>query len=271
MRTQNSRPDSTIALDTDDQLGRAIIYSIAFHVAVVVALTVRAFFFPSEPIRMEHAIRVDIVGLPDKPIAKLPPPVEEVKPPERAKPTLPEPKPEVKPEPAPKVALPKPDTPKVNLNKTKQEQQAALKRLEAIEKLQKMANNAKPSHEAPTKVAVESPQPVRGNEVSQGSALKGLARLENENYTEALLEHITRHWNLPQWMANANLSATVQLFIDAQGNVLKKDMTRSSGNPVFDERVMRAIESSMPLPRPPGGIANLVAVRGVQLEFTPEH
>jgi TonB family protein len=143
-----------------------------------------------------------------------------------------------------------------------------------MEKLQKMVNT-KPSADANPKAQAapkaEAAHPIRGNEVSAGSSLKGLARLENENYTEALLGHITRHWNLPQWMANANLTAKVQLFIDAQGKVLKKVLIHPSGNAVFDERVMQAIETATPLPKPPSDLANLVSVRGVELEFSPEH
>jgi TonB family protein len=268
-----------------ETMKRFVGYSAIFHTLIIVVFTVRGYLSPAEPLRMQHTIHVDMVGLPDKVPQKLPP-TEAVKPappepkPELPVPEPPAPKPEVKPhakpEPPKPVAVqpPKPETPKVNLNKTKQDQASALKRLEAIEKLQKMASN-KPSENTNAKAAPapkpESSLPIHGNEVSAGSSLKGLVRAENENYTEALYGTVKRHWNLPQWMANANLSAKVQLFIDAHGNVLKKVMTHSSGNPVYDERVMNAIEAATPLPKPPSDLANLLAVRGVELEFTPEH
>jgi hypothetical protein len=54
----------------------ALIKSAVAHVAVALLLTIRAYIFPSEPLRIESAIRVDIVGLPEKSQA-LPPPLED--------------------------------------------------------------------------------------------------------------------------------------------------------------------------------------------------
>jgi colicin import membrane protein len=39
--------------------------------------------------------------------------------------------------------------------------------------------------------------------------------------------------------------------LDATGNVLGVDISRGSGNPFYDQSVVRAIEKASPLPPPP--------------------
>jgi TonB family protein len=39
--------------------------------------------------------------------------------------------------------------------------------------------------------------------------------------------------------------------LDATGNVLEIDVTDGSGNPYYDQSVVRAIEKASPLPPPP--------------------
>ncbi|MCM2281977.1 MAG: hypothetical protein NDI61_09045, partial [Bdellovibrionaceae bacterium] len=124
-------PQASMELD-EDSLGRYLGVSIALHLILLAALTLKAVFYPSESLQLERAIRVDIVGLPEKQ-AKLPPALkEEIK--NEAKP---EPKTEPKAEPVTppkpeKVVLPdktqpppKPETNKINLQKTKQQQDSA--------------------------------------------------------------------------------------------------------------------------------------------------
>jgi TonB family protein len=218
------------------------------------------------------AIRVDIVGLPDK-VATLPP-LEEAAP-------LPAPSDAAKPVPQPSkpVQPPKPVAqeagPKVNLNKVKpedrkREQDAALKRLEAMQKLEKMMTASATAPAVPAAAASAGKTAgtvVKGNEISHGSSLRGTQRLDHENYVNSVDEHVHRFWNLPQWLANANFKARVLVFVDGQGNVVKKQMTQSSGNQVFDERVMMAIERASPFPPPPANLVNILAVDGIEFGF----
>jgi colicin import membrane protein len=256
---------------SDEKLALSIYVSIAFHLAVVAMMTVRAVLYPSVPLRLENSIRVDIVDLPDRATAKLPP-IEEPAPqaPPQTKPELPQPQPPVqKPTVITKPAPPKPDVPKFNPNKSKRDQDAALKRLEALERLQ---SKPQPETAAPThaSAAQPRPQPIKGNEISTGSSLKGIARLEQQSYIQKIDQMIKRHWVLPQWMANASLSARVRLYIDSQGRIVKREFTRSSKNPLFDERVTRAIDSAGTLPVPPNNLVNALQVDGIELEFVPE-
>lgn len=271
MTTANLNPqtDPLKAPIADDRLNRFIVLSLAFHFVLFVLFAVRAYFLPSEPIPLERAIRVDMVALPDKRTSRLPPPrPAEVPKPEQVK--APEPKPAepaktAKQEPAkPVVKVPlKQDPTKINLNKTKQSQEAALRRLKAIEKLKNMKPAGGSTQEQKASAI------VKGNEISAGNSLTGLTKLEHENYSETVHDQVKRHWNLPQWMANVNMSATVRVFIDANGGLIKKEMIRSSKNSVFDQSVMAAIDASVPLPRPPSHLVNLIAVRGIEIEFTP--
>ena len=274
MKNQN------VTQTADDRLNRAIGYSIAFHVALFVAFGVRAVFFSSEPLVLENSIRVDIVALPDKGVKQVPleakpaPQAPQEKPPEKPPEPAPKPPPpKAAPVEAPKPAPPtvaKPEIPKVNLDKAKRDQEAALQRLQAMQTLEKSmrSRNEKPS-EAPAESAAPPP-PIKGNEVSAGNALKGLARLEHQNYLQGAYARIKSQWNLPRWLSSANLSARVRLYIDENGNVTRKDIVRSSNNAVYDERVMAAIEAASPLPPPPSELANRIAAQGIELDFVPE-
>jgi TonB family protein len=97
-----------------------------------------------------------------------------------------------------------------------------------------------------------------------------LAKVDNENYRATIKDQVTRRWNLPHWLSNASLSATVKLFIDDRGILIKKELVRPSTNAVFDESVMRAIEAASPFPRPPSGLADQIAVWGISIEFVPQ-
>jgi colicin import membrane protein len=278
MMIANTRAETQFdsAASSDDALlKRALLWSVGLHLAVLAAFTVRAVFYPSEPLIADKAIRVDLVGLPDK-VATLPP----LEPLEPAPAPPPAPKSADAPKPTKPVEMPKPVAqdpgPKVNLNKTKpedrkREQEAALKRLEAMQKLESMMKSSAQTPPQPAASAAANGKangsPIRGNEVSRGSSLKGVQRLDHENYVNAVDEHVHRHWSLPQWLANANFKARVLVFVDAQGNVVKKQMTQSSGNQVFDERVMLAIERSSPFPVPPSNLVDILAVDGIEFGF----
>lgn len=264
--------------EESDGLSRALGYSVGFHVALLAAFAVRVVLFPSEPLEIQSAIRVDMVGLPDKGKQKaLPAPSAPAKP-KVAEAPKPEPKPEpAKPEPPkPKpVEIAKPEAPKVNLDKAKHQQEAALKRLEALQKLEKMMKSDKKgsSHAAATATA-ENTKPsatetavIKGNALANGSALTGVARIDNQNYLRTINDHVKSHWNLPSWMANANFKAVVRVFVDSNGYVTKKELIRPSNNQTFDDRVMAAIENSNPFPRPPDTLVNRLAVYGMDLGF----
>lgn len=248
----------------DDGLKRAIGYSITAHVAVVAVFVLRMVVYPSEPLKLDDAIRVDIVALPDK-AAKLPSvPVVEPAPP----PPAPQPEPAAPPQPAPPVEAVKPiaktvkpETPKINLKKTKKAQDDAMKRLEALEKIERMTKSQSP--------AGTRPAPVKGNQISRGGSLTGVIRLEQQGYLESVHSVVQARWNLPSFLSGANLKARVRIFVDGKGNVIKRTITQSSGNDIFDARLLAAIDASSPLQAPPESLVNILETDGLELGFEP--
>jgi colicin import membrane protein len=251
-------------LKKDDPFSRGIGVSIAFHLVILAVLALRAVFYPSEPMQFEHAIRVDMVGLPDKRAVLAPAPAAPAK--EEAKPAenpaeKPVEKTPDKPKEPPKLVL-KTDPDKIDLKKSQKEQSNALKRLEALRKLEAHRAQVAGKAASPAKAA-----PIRGNEVLAGTSLTGLSKIQHDGYLDQIDETIKSHWNLPRWLANVNLKAQVAIFIDANGTIVKKQIVRSSGNPVYDEKCMEAIERSSPLPPPPANLVNVFAVDGIVLGF----
>ena len=64
--------------------------------------------------------------------------------------------------------------------------------------------------------------------------------------------HVRRAWVLPPAFRTQALEAHVLVDLDAGGNVIGvPEVVRRSGNPWFDEGVVRAIQKASPLPPPP--------------------
>lgn len=256
-------------LDEPTDMKSALIKSAIAHVVFALFLTVRAFMFPSEPLMLESAIRVDIVGLPEK-SAKLPDPIEEPKadaPAEKAEPAatkeLPPIVKEVPKKTEPVVLKPTKPDPK----QQKKSQDAALKRLDAMARLDRQAKA-----EATTKALADAKTAsaaVRGNQISKGGALSGLTRLDHAKYLDGLEARIKQQWRPPKFLANAKLRVRVILLIDPNGAVLKKSIVQSSGNSVFDESALAAVENALPLPAPPETLHSLLANQGVELDLEP--
>lgn len=221
---------------------RYVIYSFASHVAVALVLIVRAALFPSEPLEIRNAIRVDIVDLPDKISAPSRPAAQETpKVVLKEKTKAPEPKLTLKPKDNEKKALDK------------------IRQMEAIENIKKqMAGHAE---------AQPAPQTFKGNILNPGDSIEGLDRVQYDNYFSNLKQRVLEHWSLPQWLADANLRAQALVTIDANGFVTRREILRSSGNEVFDGRVVAAIDAASPLPVPPSRLQNILSLRGMVLNF----
>lgn len=250
-----------VFFNPQDEFSRGILISIAAHFVLMCFLIFKAVFYPSEPIRMERAIRVDMVGLPDK-RAQLPAEAKTEAPPAPAIEEKPKPEPRAEAQPE-KVALPKPEPKKteaIDLKKTKTAQTSALKRLEALKRLQgsqKPNVETKPSNNAP----------IKGNALSPGSSLTGIAQLEHDDYITSIDDKIKEKWLLPAYLENANFKARVVVYLDSRGAVTKIVMTESSPNQVFNDKCMEAIRNAAPFPPPPDRLVNIFAVDGFEVGF----
>jgi colicin import membrane protein len=244
-----------------DTLSRNIVFSLGGHLAVILIIFFKAVVFPGEPIELRTAIRVDVVGLPEKidhlelkPMAESPP--EPVK-----KPALP-PK-EVKAEPVVKpvpVVLNKKS--KKDFTKAQQEALNKLKSQDALAKIKEQMKEGEKS-DKPAKPSTV----VKGNAVNEGNSLTGLEKIDFDRYLQDVKERILSQWSIPEWMADAKLKAQVLVLIDDRGYVVRKAFRRSSGNVVFDETVTSAIDASSPLPAPPARLKGQLESRGIVFNF----
>jgi colicin import membrane protein len=266
MMTEKSLPQSDFK--------SALVISAFGHIAFALILAIRAYVFPSEPLRLESAIRVDIVGLPDKAInlpkpadspakeASAPPPPtsKDLPPIETTRPAPPQPPPVVlKPQ--------QPDLKKTDPKKQSREQDAALRRLQALSKLESQAK-ADAAIKA-LRATNEAQAAVRGNQVSKGNSLSGLTRLDHSRYLDDLEARIKGNWRPPKFLSSSKLRVRVVLLIDKAGSILKRSIVQSSGNSVFDESALQAIAASEPLPMPPDTLHGILENQGVELDLEP--
>ena len=63
--------------------------------------------------------------------------------------------------------------------------------------------------------------------------------------------HVTKAWVIEPGFKRQMIQAGVRVTLDATGNVLDVDVSHGSGNPYFDDGVVRALEKATPLPAPP--------------------
>lgn len=232
-----------------ERFSNCVYVSIAGHIAIVLLVMFKTVLAPNEPLSIRNAIRVDIVGLPQK-IQELPKEQPAKEPPKAPAPKVAEqPKPKAPQAPAPKAKSP--DT-----KKAEERALDKLKEMEALEKLKEMGK------EKPAK-----PAPVAGNKVSAGNSLTGLEKIEYDQYFDQLSAKVHNAWSIPQWLAEADLKAQVLVLIDERGYVIKKEIRKSSGNEVFDSRVTAAIDASSPLPPPPARLRGVLSTSGIIFNF----
>jgi TonB family protein len=244
-----------------DRFSQNIVISLGLHFAVVLVIFFRAVLIPSENLDLRDAIRVDMVDLPKK-MQTLPettPPAPTPAPAPAPEPVKPEPVKVEPPKAKPKLPeKPKPDT--VNLKKSQANALHKLKEMSAFEKLKESAKN-----EASKKP--KAADVVRGNKVSAGNSLTGLERLDYNRYYDELKAKVNSNLSIPQWLADADLRAQVQVLIDERGYVTKRTIVRSSNNDVFDAKVIEAIDASSPLPPPPERLRGLLSSSGITFNF----
>lgn len=275
MNLENERPSSE-----DEKLSRGIGVSFAVHGIILLFFTINAVFFTPEKIDFSQAVRVDIVGLPDKEPPKITAPAakEEAKPAPTPAAEKPVEKPPEKAPPPPAPAPAKPEAPKlppkkeeaaINLEKNKSKQQNAMEKLKAMAALDKIKEDvaAEKAKEAAKGKAEEAAQKIRGNVLSPGTALTGLNKAQHETYLADLNNHIKQHWALPEWLAKRDLSAQVRVQFDSRGNILSRKIVKSSGNPSYDEEVLATIDKAAPFLAPPEKFIAVFSVDGVLIGF----
>jgi TonB family protein len=213
------------------EVRRMFVLSVASHLVLLALLLVK----PSYPVvSMPGVVSVELVAAPapaSPPRVVAPPkpvPKKVVLP---AQPTTPKPKPKPK-EVAEKVPPPEPEL-------VEQDYSDVLAQLRAD--AGENAAEPAPSPPAPALAAAGSGGGV-GRPVSPEVAA----------WVKKAKIHVRRAWVLPPAFRTQALEAHVLVDLDAGGRVIGvPEVVRRSGNPWFDEGVVRAIQKASPLPPPP--------------------
>lgn len=175
-----------------------------------------------------------------KPVAPPPPPKPEVKADKKLLPKEAMRKPEpAKPKPKPAVAPPEP--------KPKEE---PLDYADALDSLRDELGEE--AGEAPDPELMASVRPTeRSGPPGGGGGGGDPVDPEVAAWMRRVKIHVTKAWVLPPGFKRQVIQAEVEVTLDATGNVLGVDVSRGSGNPFYDQSVVRAIEKASPLPPPP--------------------
>jgi colicin import membrane protein len=221
------------------QFRRFVAVSAALHVAFAVAFWVG-------PVRRSGTaqpavVRVDlrtIEELGPVPKARPAPPAPKPKPPPpppEAKKVLPK-QPAPLPKPKPAEAKPRPE-PKAE-PKPKQEPAPEQSYEDVIAQLREQAGETKP---------VEVTQAPAGGPAGLGQ----LVSPEVARWMRDVKMHVTRAWILEPGFRLQALETKVDVDVGPSGEVRSVRITKSSGNPWYDQSVERAIKKASPLPPPP--------------------
>ncbi len=235
--------------------------SILVHSLLLVVLLVKSFFLNESPLVYENVIRVDLIALPDKnpPVSTSPVPSQPEQEDESSEPTTPA----VEAEPPKKEVIrevvKKTEPSTVGLKKKETLALKKLKQLTAFEKIKQQLDA-----EARVKTTREM---FKGNQLSKGSELSGIDRLNHENYIADVKKRIYEYWDLPEWLADKRFRAQVLARFDEDGNLISKRIVKSSGNPTYDEIVMEAVQKASPVPKPPEKISGVISQEGILIGF----
>lgn len=279
--------NSSDLTETQDEFSRGVYLSLTLHLGIILFFVIKGFVFRDEVIDYSQAIRVDIVGLPEK-IKKTPPkqlmPSKDIVseadlPKEVVKETVtqssePAPRPIVTPLP-PKVDKDFLNLAQLKKNETKQKEAfQKLKTMTAIERIQKEVekekkekkeakNQGKSSGVAgPTKNA-----PIKGNILAPGTELIGIDKIQHENYAAELDRHVKQFWSLPEWLNRKGYKGQLIVRIDERGQIISREILKNSGNQQFDESIIATIDQSNPLPAPPEKLSAKVRSEGILIGF----
>ena len=248
--TELESAPSHFNFNAGDSFSRAVWISIGLHIFLFLSLTIKYIFFKGEPLIYENAVRVDLVALPDK----LPPA-------ESAAPQPIEPPKQVIPPPA-KLPKVEPKNDEINLDKSKLKEKAALKKLKEMDAFEKIKRQMEAEQRLKAAEKV-----FKGNQLSSGTELRGLSKLDHDNYIANVKKKIYDNWDLPEWLAQKDLKAQVLARFDENGNLIYKQMLKSSGNPSYDELIMDALQKSSPVPVPPEKLSKIISQEGILIGF----
>lgn len=119
------------------------------------------------------------------------------------------------------------------------------------------------------KVTISSQGAVESREPSSGGASTDVMTIKHKIYYNLIWKRIRSVWVLPDaaLAGQKNLETIIGIRIAPNGQIEDIQFEKKSGNPVFDESALRAIQKSNPLPPLPSGFEGERFDVGVR--FTP--
>jgi outer membrane biosynthesis protein TonB len=83
--------------------------------------------------------------------------------------------------------------------------------------------------------------------------------------------HVVQHWDVPlSYKGRSDLLTTINVRFDKDGSILKFKFIRKSGDPAFDDTVVKAIVASNPLPAPTGEFYQRFYDSGIDFLIEPK-
>lgn len=244
-------------------LKRFLLFSVALHVAVVlVGLILSAILAKPRLDVNQKPIQAKLVRLGKPRDEKLLPRKEEPPPPppQEVKAVEPPPRPVAEPPPPQPAAVPiaVPDAKPA----PKQEKQDGVKESE---------QRRKSLFSAFSKVSKSTPAEELEGE-ADGDPLGDAARAEGERYWGILSAQVRRHYDVSQTIPDderIRLKARVVMKLSRTGQVIDVDLSKPSGNALFDNAVLSAVKKASPFSPPPEAVRDLLNRDGVEMEFSP--
>ena len=140
------------------------------------------------------------------------------------------------------------------LKNIKKTQNQAFDKLEAMKSIERIKKEVESSGET-------------NSSVSKGTTEGLKMSFQELRYFTSLRAHINMYWSLPQELADRNFRTEVFTIINKEGQILRGEITKSSGNADFDARVLETIERASPFPKPPTKEIEKMLLKGVVLKF----
>ena len=156
------------------------------------------------------------------------------------------------------------DSPQVDEEKqaaTRLRKSEAIKRL-AIERLRQQQKEKSREYKAPEANDMPKLKSELNKDVGVGSTLgAGLMEgAEAQRYAGYISKAIRRNWSLPKTyeLSQAGATTILHMVLNARGAIVSVDVSKSSGDEVFDQYCVDATQKSAPFKAPPKKLAGQV-------------
>lgn len=255
----------------EHKLKRYLKISFIAHISLFVFAIVSQLVFPGKPVLFTPSVQIDMVALPNQVKDANPEPIDTSLP---VKDKEPPPQPEAKEEPDPTPVLEKP-----SVAPAKNKKEAETRAKNAVEKIREQMKKEREEEDQKKQASLNKRKEdlkkfeekyraaIRGNQTNNGGSATGDLQATMNAYGSAVADKLKSNWGLPVWLQSKGLRATVRIYIDARGNLVRFQFTQNSGNDTFDDYVKGTVQRSNPFPPPPEEMARDLRNTGIEVLF----